>query len=170
MPFRARLSQTGDLARCRDRCPGRRPGELQGRTGRSRARGQAAPLSDWDFAVTAPRSDDARDALPETVRPLRPVAAQWDRLSPAWCYMLILAGPVKVDLLSGHPHQPAAQPGDRFTFHTIARARATKTKNTPGSTTWLARYSSAIWCLRCPALRSGTPGRHSPSPRPGPGG
>ncbi len=47
----------------------------------SRARGQAAPLSDWDFAVTAPRFDDVRDALPETVRPLRPVVAQWDRLS-----------------------------------------------------------------------------------------
>ena len=33
--------------------------------------------------------------------------AQWDRLSPTWCYMLILTGPVKVDLLFGHPHQPA---------------------------------------------------------------
>ena len=74
----------------------------------SRARGQAAPLSDWDFAVTALRFDDVRDALPETVMPLRPVVAQWDRLSPTWCYMLILAGPAKVDLLFGHPHQPAA--------------------------------------------------------------
>jgi hypothetical protein len=74
----------------------------------SRARGQAAPLSDWDFAVTAPRFEDVREALPGTVRPLRPVVAQWDRLSPTWCYMLILAGPVKVDLLFGHPHQPAA--------------------------------------------------------------
>ena len=50
-------------------------------------------------------------------------------------------------------------PADRFTFHTVARALATKIKKTPGLTTFLARYSSAIRCLRCPALQSitGTP-------------
>jgi hypothetical protein len=73
----------------------------------SRARGQATPLSDWDFAVTTAEFDDVRGALPETVRPLHPVVAQWDRLSRTWCYMLILAGPAKVDLLFGRPHQPA---------------------------------------------------------------
>jgi hypothetical protein len=73
----------------------------------SRARGQETPLSDWDFAVTAAEFDAVRDALPDTVRPLHPVVAQWDRLSPIWCYMLILAGPVKVDLLFFRPHQPA---------------------------------------------------------------
>ena len=73
----------------------------------SRARGQATPLSDWDFAVTAPRFEDIRGTLQETVQPLHPVVAQWDRLSRTWCYMLILAGPAKVDLLFGHPHQPA---------------------------------------------------------------
>jgi hypothetical protein len=73
----------------------------------SRARGQAAPLSDWDFAVTAAEFDDVRNELPETVRPLQPVVAQWDRLGRTWCYMLILAGPAKVDLLFGRPHQPA---------------------------------------------------------------
>lgn len=72
----------------------------------SRARDQAAPLSDWDFAVTAAGFEDVRNALSEIIRPLHPVVAQWDRLSPIWCYMLILAGPVKVDLLFGHPHQP----------------------------------------------------------------
>jgi hypothetical protein len=71
----------------------------------SRARGEATPLSDWDFAVTAPRFDEVRDALPETVRPLHPVVAQWDRLSRTWCYMLILTGPVKVDLLFGRPRR-----------------------------------------------------------------
>jgi len=69
----------------------------------SRARGAATPLSDWDFAVTAAAFDEVRDALPEMVRPLHPVVAQWDRLSRSWCYMLILAGPVKVDLLFGRP-------------------------------------------------------------------
>lgn len=73
----------------------------------SRARGQETPLSDWDFAVTATSFEAVRDALPETVRPLHPVVSQWDRLSPIWCYMLILTGPAKIDLLFGHPHQPA---------------------------------------------------------------
>jgi hypothetical protein len=73
----------------------------------SRASGQARPLSDWDFAVTTGEFEDVRNALPETVRPLRPVVAQWDRLGRTWCYMLILAGPAKVDLLFGRPHQPA---------------------------------------------------------------
>jgi hypothetical protein len=36
--------------------------------------------------------------------PLRPVVAQWDRLSRAWSYMLIMRGPVKVDLIFGQPH------------------------------------------------------------------
>jgi hypothetical protein len=73
----------------------------------SRASGQATPLSDWDFAVTAAAFEEVRDALPEMVRPLHPVVAQWDRLSRTWCYMLILAGPAKVDLLFSRPHQPA---------------------------------------------------------------
>ncbi len=72
----------------------------------SRARGEATPLSDWDFAVTAYQFDDVRDALPQIIRPLHAVVAQWDRLSPIWCYMLILPGPAKVDLLFSHPHQP----------------------------------------------------------------
>jgi hypothetical protein len=38
---------------------------------------------------------------------LNPVIAQWDRLSRTWCYMLIVPGPAKVDLLFGRPHQPA---------------------------------------------------------------
>ena len=73
----------------------------------SRARGQATPLSDWDFAVTTPRFDEVRKALPGMVAPLRPVVAQWDRLSRRWCYMLVLPGPAKVDLLFGQPHRPA---------------------------------------------------------------
>jgi hypothetical protein len=32
---------------------------------------------------------------------------QWDRLSPTWCWMLILPGPVKVDLIfPSEPHEP----------------------------------------------------------------
>jgi hypothetical protein len=73
----------------------------------SRARGEANALSDWDFAVTAPEFDAVRDALAEIVRPLDPVVTQWDRLSRIWCFMLILPGPSKVDLLFSQPHQPS---------------------------------------------------------------
>jgi hypothetical protein len=72
----------------------------------SRAAGRATALSDWDFAVTTGSFDEVRQALPETVATLRPVVAQWDRLSRAWCYMLILAGPAKVDLIFSYPHRP----------------------------------------------------------------
>ncbi len=47
--------------------------------------------------------DEVRGVLPELVAPLRPVVAQWDRLSRAWCYVLILGGPAKVDLIFGQP-------------------------------------------------------------------
>lgn len=78
----------------------------------SRARGQALPLSDWDFTVVTTDFGQVRDAMPRLVVPLRPVVAQWDRLSRTWCYMLILTGPTKVDLIFDEPHQalPPWQP------------------------------------------------------------
>src|SRR4029077_14135952 len=50
---------------------------------------------------------------------------------------------------------------ERATFHTGAGALATSTKNTPTPTSWVARYASAMRCLRSPALQkiTGTPGR-----------
>ncbi|HEY3050739.1 MAG TPA: nucleotidyltransferase domain-containing protein [Gaiellaceae bacterium] len=65
----------------------------------SRATGPAHELSDWDFAVET--SDFARLAgeLPHIVEPLQPLAAQWDRYSDHACYMLVLRGPTKVDLI-----------------------------------------------------------------------
>jgi hypothetical protein len=65
----------------------------------SRSRGEETELSDWDFAIEAPDFDAAARALPELVGPLRPLAEQWDRLSPFPTYMLMLRGPVKVDFL-----------------------------------------------------------------------
>lgn len=47
----------------------------------SRATGMTTPLSDWDFMVTTTEFQAVRDALPSLVSPLRPVVAQWDRLS-----------------------------------------------------------------------------------------
>jgi predicted nucleotidyltransferase len=73
----------------------------------SRARGTPTALSDWDFLVTATAFEAVRDGLPSLTAPLQPVVAQWDRLSPIWCYMMLLAGPAKIDLIFTRPHQAA---------------------------------------------------------------
>jgi hypothetical protein len=70
----------------------------------SRAEGRATELSDWDFRLTTDHFEDLAGELPELVAELEPLAQQWDRLSPSWCYMLILRGPVKVDLI--FPDEP----------------------------------------------------------------
>jgi hypothetical protein len=55
-----------------------------------------------DFATVA-------EALPGLLAPLEPLVEQWDRLSETWCWMLILWGPVKVDLI--FPDEPHAKEG-----------------------------------------------------------
>ncbi|HET7308987.1 MAG TPA: nucleotidyltransferase domain-containing protein [Actinomycetota bacterium] len=70
----------------------------------SRADGSPTPLSDWDFVVVTDRFDDVARALPELVTPLDPLAQQWDRISDYPCFMLMLQGPVKVDLI--FPEEP----------------------------------------------------------------
>ena len=65
----------------------------------SRAEGRATEFSDWDFRVQANDFAAAVKALPHLLVPLRPLAQQWDRLSPEWCWMLVLSGPAKVDLI-----------------------------------------------------------------------
>jgi hypothetical protein len=75
----------------------------------SRATGQARPDSDWDFRVEARDFTAVAAALPELLAPLEPLAQQWDRLSDEQCWMLILRGPVKVDLIfpeEPHVHEP----------------------------------------------------------------
>lgn len=65
----------------------------------SRATGEAGPLSDWDFRLdTSDFSAAARD-LPRISQELGALAWQWDRLSDHACFMLMLEGAVKVDLL-----------------------------------------------------------------------
>jgi hypothetical protein len=83
----------------------------------SRASGGALPLSDWDFRIETDTFAQVMEHLPALVKPLHPVVAQWDRLSSTWCYMLILAGPVKVDLIFSQPH--AALPAWRVTAGTM---------------------------------------------------
>jgi hypothetical protein len=85
----------------------------------SRSRGTATQLSDWDFMVAAAAFEEVRDSLPSLVGPLRPVVAQWDRLSTIWCYMMILAGPAKIDLLFAQRH--LSQPPWRVSAATLPR-------------------------------------------------
>lgn len=70
----------------------------------SRARGENGLLSDWDFEVKTADFPSVAGALPELVAPLEPLAQQWDRLSDHACYMLMLRGAVKVDLIFEEPH------------------------------------------------------------------
>jgi hypothetical protein len=65
----------------------------------SRAEGRAHTLSDWDFAVETDDFESVERALPTLVAPLEPIAEQWDPYSDHACYMLMLRGPTKVDLL-----------------------------------------------------------------------
>lgn len=71
----------------------------------SRARGDSNIFSDWDFAVATDDFPPLADALPSLARPLSPIAQQWDRLSDDKCYMLVLQGPTKIDLLFDVPNE-----------------------------------------------------------------
>jgi hypothetical protein len=75
----------------------------------SRAEGTATDSSDWDFAVEVDDFRAVEAALPSRLASFEPLAQQWDPLSEHWCYMLVLAGPTKVDLLflsEPHPVEP----------------------------------------------------------------
>jgi hypothetical protein len=76
----------------------------------SRARGDATPLSDWDFRIdTTDAVALARD-LPDLVEPLAPLAAQWDRLGERATYMLMLPGAIKIDLFPGDERRELEPP------------------------------------------------------------
>jgi Nucleotidyltransferase domain len=65
----------------------------------SRAEGTPSPLSDWDFVIETDDFDEIARDLPRAVAGLQPIAQQWDRISDYPCYMLMLTGPLKVDLI-----------------------------------------------------------------------
>jgi hypothetical protein len=67
----------------------------------SRARDEATALSDWDFSVENEDPAGVAADLPALVEPLRPLAAQWERLSEQATFMLVLPDGVKVDLFTG---------------------------------------------------------------------
>ena len=73
----------------------------------SRAAGTAVTLSDWDFLVATDDFDAVAQALPQLVEPLCPLARQWDPLGEHPCYMLMLTGAIKVDLIFDRRYEPA---------------------------------------------------------------
>jgi predicted nucleotidyltransferase len=79
----------------------------------SRATGTARPESDWDFRVEADDFASVATALPGLLAPLEPLVQQWDRLSDTQCWMLIVRGPEKVDLIFPdelHEHESPWEP------------------------------------------------------------
>lgn len=79
--------------------------ELRG----SRAQGTEGRFSDWDFAVQTHDFEELAADLPALVGALDPMVQQWDRLSDHACYMLIVSGPTKIDLIFDdvpHEHEP----------------------------------------------------------------
>jgi hypothetical protein len=70
----------------------------------SRSSGAPSLLSDWDFVIETEDFEGVANELPDVVAELEPIAQQWDRISEYPCYMLMLAGPVKVDLI--FPNEP----------------------------------------------------------------
>ena len=83
----------------------RHPGVVRIKLVGSRAEGCATRWSDWDFGVWTSDFGAVSAALPELLAPVEPLFQQWDRLGEEYCWMLLLAGPVKVDLIfSDEPH------------------------------------------------------------------
>lgn len=73
----------------------------------SRAEGRATESSDWDFLVGTDDFTSVAHDLPQLVLVLHPLAQQWDRLSERRVYMLLLRGPIKVDLIfPNEQHSP----------------------------------------------------------------
>jgi hypothetical protein len=65
----------------------------------SRAKGREHQLSDWDFAVETDDFESVARDLHNLVAALSPLSEQWDPYSKVECYMLLLPGPTKIDLL-----------------------------------------------------------------------
>jgi len=76
----------------------------------SRAEGRANDRSDWDFRVVTDAFERLAPSLPKLLAPLDPIAQQWDRLSEHPCWMLMLVGPVKIDLIFAEETQAPGPP------------------------------------------------------------
>jgi Nucleotidyltransferase domain len=65
----------------------------------SRATGRAHEISDWDFLVHTDEFETVAAELPRLVGSLAPLSQLWDPYSYRACYMLMLSGPTKIDLI-----------------------------------------------------------------------
>jgi predicted nucleotidyltransferase len=65
----------------------------------SRAAGREHDFSDWDFIVDTEDFESLERDLHELVAPLRPLSELWDPYTFRACYMLMLRGPTKIDLI-----------------------------------------------------------------------
>ena len=87
----------------------RHPTVVEVRLVGSRADGRSIDRSDYDFAVRTNDFARLKRDLPGVLGELDPLAEQWDRLSDEMCWMVMLPGPVKVDLIfpsERHKHEP----------------------------------------------------------------
>lgn len=104
------MSPRPDLARSVEEAVTAHPHVVSVQLVGSRASGTATALSDWDFTVEVDDFPSVESDLPSLVSELEPLAQQWDRLGPTEyrCYMLMLPGPAKVDLIfPGVAHRPS---------------------------------------------------------------
>jgi hypothetical protein len=72
----------------------------------SRLKNYATEWSDWDFLVKVTDFEVVSSALPTLTKSLKPLSHLWDPLAHHSIYMMILRGPVKIDLIFDRPHQP----------------------------------------------------------------
>jgi hypothetical protein len=72
----------------------------------SRFRGDATEWSDWDFLVETADLEAVAKALPSLTESLDPLNRLWDPLSRHKVYMIIIRGPVKIDLIFALLQQP----------------------------------------------------------------
>jgi predicted nucleotidyltransferase len=118
----------------------------------SRAEGTAGEFSDWDFAVEVDDFDAVAVSLPARLAGLDPLAEQWDPLSEHWTYMLILEGPVKIDLLFlSEPHEleppwePSAATLEAIDRHFWDWFLWLRSKDAAGKTELLAAELDKLW-------------------------
>jgi predicted nucleotidyltransferase len=71
----------------------------------SRQRGNYTLLSDLDFEVEVTDFGAFERGLPELVQRLNPLGQMWDRLGDHRTYMLMLSGPLKVDIIVDVPQE-----------------------------------------------------------------
>jgi predicted nucleotidyltransferase len=71
----------------------------------SRRNGTATQWSDWDFLVDTIEFDMVSASLPRLVHSLLPISYLWDPLYDRRVFMMILKGPIKVDLIFDVEHQ-----------------------------------------------------------------